>query len=75
MVLLSKNENKYMPYEDTYIKIKVFILISVLGIGIAIHFLHNIKVDDEPSKSSYIPIVTFTSSSYIGTASTTTTTF
>ena len=61
---------------DTTTKIVAFILISVLGLGVFMQFLNNLKLDDLPAEDiGYVLTVTSINPSFIGTSSTTTTTF
>ena len=59
---------------ETKAKLIISVLILTLGIGTLLQFLEGHKIDDEPVRSPYVPTYTMTSSSYIGTASITTTT-
>lgn len=59
---------------DTRVKLIVTFLVLNVGIGALLQFLESHKMDDEPVKIPYATTYTMTNSSYIGTASTTTTT-
>lgn len=59
---------------DTKAKMIVAFLILTVGIGTLVQFLEGHMMEDEPVKIPYVPTYTMTNSSYIGTASTTTTT-
>lgn len=59
---------------DTRVKLIATVLVLAVGIGTFIQFLENHKMDDEPVKIPYVPTYTMTSPSYVGTASTITTT-
>ena len=50
----------------------IFVLILVFTIGVVIRFLNEVEIKDEPVRINYVPTVTWTSSAYIGTPTTTT---
>lgn len=58
---------------DPKARLIISVLILTVGIGTLLQFLEGHKIDDEPAKIPYVTTYTMTNSSYIGTASTTTT--
>lgn len=53
---------------------KIFVLILVFTIGVVVRFFNEVEIKDEPIRINYVPTVTWTSSAFIGTPSTSTTT-
>lgn len=63
-----------MLYNEAFTRAKIFVLILVFTIGVVVRFFNEAEIKDEPVRINYVPIVTWTSSAYIGTPSTSTTT-
>ena len=63
-----------MPYNEADTRAKFFILILVFTIGVAVRFLDEIDIKEEPARINYVPTITWTSSAYVGTPSISTTT-